>query len=219
MESAKSNGQIEVMVVKDTYMGRDMISQLLETHEHLKVVASSNTKDAVKVYRAHKPGVVVVDFSLPAHEGLQAIRNFRKKAPRARIVTLAEVEPAGLPFDSIKAGSTGFVAKTCAFKHLVHVIDVVHEGKKFVLGAEDCAFAGPRCSHCILPVTTELSRRELDVVRLYAIGLHTQDVATKLGISSKTVETHRHNAMVKTNCKGMADLTRFALRVNLISVY
>jgi two-component system invasion response regulator UvrY len=219
MASAKSNGHIKVMVVKDHHMGRDMISQLLETQKRIKVVASSNTKDAVKVYRAHKPGVVVVDFSLPAHEGLQAIRDFRKKAPRAKIVTLGAVEPEGLPFDSIKAGSTGFVAKTCAFKHLVQAIGVVHEGKKFVLGAEDCAFTGPRCSHCVFPVTTELTRRELDVVRLYTIGHNTQDVATTLGISPKTVDTHRHNAMVKTDCKGMADLTRFALRVNLISVY
>ena len=85
MGTERRNGHIKVMVVKDNYMGRDMISQLLDGQEHIEVVASSNTKDAVKVYRAHKPGVVVVDFSLPAHDGLQVIRDFCKKAPRARI--------------------------------------------------------------------------------------------------------------------------------------
>jgi DNA-binding NarL/FixJ family response regulator len=219
-ESAGSERQgptreaIRVVIADDHAVVRRGIRQLLEVEGGFEVVAEAGDIDGARRYvRGHHPDVLVLDLNMPEGSSLDAVPDIRAEAPETRIVVLTmQNEPASAR-QALSAGVLGYVLKDAADAELVEAVRRAAAGDSYLnprLGAQVAAAppAGP---------PDGLSERELEVLRLIALGHTNADIAKKLFLSVRTVETHRAHIQQKLRLASRADLVRYALDHDLIS--
>jgi DNA-binding NarL/FixJ family response regulator len=205
---------IRVVIADDHAVVRRGIRQLLEAEGGFEVVAEAGDIDGARRYvRGHHPDVLVLDLNMPEGSSLDAVPDIRAEAPETRIVVLTmQNEPASAR-QALSAGVLGYVLKDAADAELVEAVRRAAAGDSYLnprLGAQVAAAppAGP---------PDGLSERELEVLRLIALGHTNADIAKKLFLSVRTVETHRAHIQQKLRLASRADLVRYALDHDLIS--
>jgi DNA-binding NarL/FixJ family response regulator len=202
------------VIADDHAVVRRGIRQLLEVEGGFEVVAEAGDIDGARRYvRGHHPDVLVLDLNMPEGSSLDAVPDIRAEAPETRIVVLTmQNEPASAR-QALSAGVLGYVLKDAADAELVEAVRRAAAGDSYLnprLGAQVAAAppAGP---------PDGLSERELEVLRLIALGHTNADIAKKLFLSVRTVETHRAHIQQKLRLASRADLVRYALDHDLIS--
>jgi DNA-binding NarL/FixJ family response regulator len=163
-----------------------------------------------------KPDVIVTDFGMPLLNGLDAARRIREEAPNVRFVFLTMHDDANLAAAALELGRVAFVLKRSGGLELLKAIDEISHGRSYLtpkLRAEDWVAAKARARQ----FSKELTRRQCDVVQLFAEGHPMKEIAGVLNLSEKTVEFHKHHIMEAFNLKSNADLVLFALKRHLIA--
>jgi DNA-binding NarL/FixJ family response regulator len=189
----------------------------------MKVVGEAgNGRDAVEASDSLAPDVVLMDVAMPDLNGIEAARQIIARRPDTRVVMLSMHGDQQYVFESLKAGATGYVLKGAAFQELLAAIRTVMGGRNYLspplaqLVMEDYvrrAQGEHRKSEL-----DKLSAREREVLQLIAEGKTSAEVAERLHISVRTVDTHRHNMMEKLEIHSIAGLTKFAIRHGLCSL-
>jgi two-component system response regulator NreC len=204
---------ITIVLADDHSLVRSALRMLLEAEPDLEVVAEAgNASDAVRYCLGHKPDVVVVDLNMPGGPVLEAIPSLREASPDTRVVVLTvDDDPASIR-EAMRAGALGYVLKSAAGAGLVQAIRMVAEGETYLepqLGARLAAEPSR------LPY--ELSERELEIVRLIALGHTNREIADQLYLSIRTVESHRAYVRRKLGLRTRSELVLYALERGMLA--
>ena len=208
---------IHALLADDHGIVRSGVRMLLDQQEGITVVAEAEDGvDAVEAAIKHKPDVAVLDVSMPRMTGIQATHEIKQHLPDTAVVLLSMHDDQRYFYEALKAGAAGYVLKRSADTQLVDAIHAAIRGEPFIspvaeeellrnwLQAEDSGGS------------TELTQRELEVVKLIAEAHTNKQIAQILNVSEKTVESHRGNVLSKLGMRDRVELVRYAIRRGLI---
>jgi DNA-binding NarL/FixJ family response regulator len=207
-----------VLVADDHMIARTGIRHVLESEADFEVIgeAASGTEALALVLELH-PDVVVLDISMPGVSGLEVAARLRTSSPDTRILILSMHDQAEYVLESVRAGAHGYLLKDTAATELREAIRAVCQGESY--------FSPPVASRLTAAVRNDqatqsgldqLTGREREVLLGIAQGRTNKEIAGELGISHRTVETHRESLMRKLQLRTVAELTRFALGAGLV---
>ncbi len=206
---------IRIVLADDHAVVRSGLRLLLDAEADFEVVAEAGDVDAAARYvRGHHPAVLVLDLNMPGGSSLEAIPTIRENSPDTQIVILTMQEEPAFARQALTAGAIGYVLKEAADEELVEAVRRAARGERYLnprLGARlacEPARGAP----------DDLSERELDVLRLIALGHTNAEIAEQLYLSVRTVETHRAHIQQKLRLSSRAELVRYALERGLVSV-
>jgi two-component system, NarL family, response regulator NreC len=206
---------ITIVLADDHAVVRNGLRLLLEAEEDMEVVAEAGDVDAAQRFvLGHKPTVLVLDLNMPGGSSLEAIPRVAATSPQTSVVVLTMQEDPAFAREALQAGARGYVLKHAAGTELVQAIRAAAGGGTWLnpdLGARMAAT--PESPTGAL---AELSDRELEVLRLIALGHTNNEIAQQLFLSVRTVETHRAHIQQKLGRSTRAELVRYALDNDLI---
>jgi two-component system response regulator NreC len=206
---------VRVLIADDHQMFRQGLRVLLEEEGFQFVAEASNGREAVQLCEQHHPEVAILDITMPLLNGIFAAREIIKSNPRTRVVLLTQHTEDQMVLESLRAGVTGYVLKTRASNELVHALRAVCRGEMYLTQSISRAVVQAFLTKDSLPMRP-LSDRERQVLQLVAEGKTTKEIASLLGISVNTAESHRTNLMEKLDIHDTAGLVRYALRNGVI---
>jgi DNA-binding NarL/FixJ family response regulator len=177
---------------------------------------ASNGRQALEIARDKQPDIAIIDYSLPELNGLDLARGMKRVAPRTEILLFTMHDREELVMDVLRAGVRGFVLKSDAEKHLIAAMDALSVRRPYFSGSVSETLLDRFLQSKPEPCASMLTLREREVVQLIAEGRINKEIAHKLDISIKTVETHRASAMHKLKLRTTADLVRYAVRNGIV---
>jgi two-component system, NarL family, response regulator NreC len=210
--SSVSGVDTRVLLVDDHAVVRAGIRLVLDGASGIEVIGEAGTEErALVLARAHQPDVIVLDVLLPGKGGIALIPELLKVSPKSRVLMLSSsAEPATVE-RALEAGATGYSIKRATDMDLIAAVQAVAAGSNYVHPELGAALAAGRRAP-----TGPLSARELDVLRLIALGHTNQEIAKQLFISTRTTEMHRASIMRKLHFETRAQLVNYALANGLI---
>lgn len=209
-----------ILIADSHFMIRRGLWALLETRPDVEVVAEAATgREALEAARRLRPEIAIVDYNLPELNGYLLCLQLRKMAPQTHILIYTMVDDESTIRDAVEAGASGFILKSDAEAHLFAALDALAKGDVYFSPA---AF-GSLHSHGGREDPRERKSRptprEQEIVQLLAEGRQNKQVAAHLGVSVKTVQTHRATVMRKLELHTTVDLVRYALRNNIVTMH
>jgi DNA-binding NarL/FixJ family response regulator len=203
------------LLVDDHAVVREGYRRLLERSGTIKVASeAANAEEAYRRFCEDCPDVVVMDISLPDASGIEALRRILPRKPEARILMFSMHEEAIFATRAIAAGARGYITKASAPEILVEAVEAVASGRRYL--SDDVAEAISLESAA--DPAQILSEREFEVLELLARGETVNSIATKLGVTPKTVANHQSAVRQKIGADNGAQLVHAALRLGLIPV-
>jgi DNA-binding NarL/FixJ family response regulator len=218
------DGAVRILIVDDHPMVRDMIRLGCEERPGLQVVGeAANGSEALEASERLHPDVVVLDLILPGIDGFEVMRRLREMDGAIRILVLTNRDDAEAALESLRLGVKGYVEKTTALEKLVDAIEAVGRGEEvFAPALERQAYARlgslARQARTAARAAAMLSRRESDVVRLIADGLTARQIATRLRLSQRTVETHISSLYEKLGVRTRVQAVQRAATLGLVDL-
>jgi DNA-binding NarL/FixJ family response regulator len=206
---------VRVVIADDHEMFRQGLKVLLEEEGFMFVGEASDGREAVRLCEAQHPEVAILDLSMPMLNGIFAAREIIKSNPRTKVVLLTQHTEEHVVLEALRAGVRGYVLKTRASSELVDALRAVCRGEMYLTQSISQTVVQAFLSKADLPARP-LSDRERQVLQLVAEGKTTKEIATLLGISVNTAESHRSNLMDKLDIHDTAGLVRYALRHGVI---
>jgi DNA-binding NarL/FixJ family response regulator len=210
-----------VLVADDHVVVRKGLRSMLESNIGWQVCAEAATgTEAVALAIEHQPDVVVMDINMPELNGLEATRQICAALPNVRVLILSAHDSEQLVREMLVSGARGYVLKTDAGEDLIAAIEAIMAGRLFFTSSvSDMVITGLQeggKSGVSQEIPPRLSPRERQIIQLLAKGATNKEVANELGISVKTVETHRKNIMAKLDFHSLSDLVRYAIQNGII---
>jgi two-component system response regulator NreC len=204
---------ISIVLADDHTVVRRALRLLLEEEPGFEVVAEAEDADgAVRYLRGHKPDVLILDLNMPGRPSLEAIGDMQEASPKTRIVVLTMQQEPAFARRALQQGVLGYVLKEAADDELVQAVRSAAAGETYLQPALGAKLAAePEKS-----AASDLSERETDVLRLIALGHTNAEIAEKLFISVRTVETHRAHIQQKLGVSSRAELVQSALSRGLV---
>lgn len=182
---------------------------------------ANNGRMAVRLAHELSPDLVIMDIGMPELNGMDATRQIRAELPRTKVLAVSMHADRQYVAGMLSAGASGYVVKDSAFAELAQAIQVVMSGGRYlspdVIGVVVDDYV-QRLAPAPGSAVAKLSEREREVLQLMAEGHATADIAGRLHVSRKTIETHRKNIMLKLELHSIAELTKFAVREGLTSL-
>jgi DNA-binding NarL/FixJ family response regulator len=210
---------IRILIADDHGVVAEGLKHLVEAEADMEVVAVvGDGREAVQQARDAQPDVVLMDLSMPELNGADATRAILQRDPKCRVIVLSMYAQREYVRRALKAGAAGYVVKRSAAKEVVEAIRAVHAGQRYL---------SPRVADVVLEDYTDdkaddplarLSAREREVLQLLAEGRTGAEIATRLSLSQKTVETYRARLVEKLGIRDLAGLVRFAIQRGLVSL-
>jgi two-component system, NarL family, response regulator NreC len=205
---------IRLVLADDHAVVRSGLRMLLDSEPGLEVVAEASDVDSAKRYvRGHHPDVLVLDLNMPGGSSLEAIPVIREESPETQIVVLTMQQEPAFARQALSVGALGYVLKEAADDELVEAVRRAAVGESYLnprLGARMASQPPPG-------PPDDLSTREVDVLRLIALGHTNAEIGEQLFLSVRTVETHRSHIQQKLRLSTRAELVGYALKRGLIS--
>ncbi|MES2606337.1 MAG: response regulator transcription factor [Pseudomonadota bacterium] len=209
---------IRILLADDHALYRDGLKILLEQREGLAVIGeATDGGEAVRMAEELRPDVCVLDMSMQVLNGIDATREIRKRVPDAKIVLLSMHEEEAYILAALKVGASGYVFKTQTDRDLIHTIEMVAKGA-FYLGPNIPHSVIDALTHNTTQVNDVLTERELQVVKLIGDGMSYREIAGILGLSPKTVESHRGRIMQKLKLEQTTQLICYAVRAQISKI-
>ena len=213
---------IRVMIVDDHTIFREGLRSMIEKTPGITVAGEAKSgKTAVELARELLPDIVIMDIVMPDMNGIETTRELVGILPQIKIIGLSMHDDMHFATEMLKAGASGFLLKDCAFEELVDAINTVSaEGVYLSQKTGECMIRDyiSLLSKGNNSAVSILSPREQEILRFVADGKSTKEIAAHLGVSVKTIETHRLNIMEKLEIKNMAELVKYAIRQGISSL-
>lgn len=203
---------VSIVLADDHAVVRSALRLLLEAEPDLEVVAEAgDIESTVRYVRGHKPDVLVLDLNMPSGRSLGAVPEILETSPGTSVVVLTMETDPSYAREAIQTGVLGYVLKEAVDEELVSAVRLASAGRTYLqpeLGAKLAAGAGE--------LADGLSERELEIVRLIALGHTNTEIAEQLFLSVRTVESHRAHVQEKLKLNKRSDLVRYALERGLL---
>jgi DNA-binding NarL/FixJ family response regulator len=213
--------RIRVLLVDDHTLIRAGISALLERIEHVEIVGEAvDGHHAQELIDEFSPDVVLLDLQMSGLSGYELLQELSQRFPQIKIVVLSVHDTAEYALRAIRGGASGYIPKSAASGELELAIDQVTRGEQYLSPtiASDASLTSTSKVPAGGVVQVDLTPRQREVLVLIAKGFSTKDAARSLGISVKTVETHRAQLMGRLGIYDVAGLVRYAIRTGTINL-
>lgn len=211
-----------ILLADDHKIVRDGLKALIEKEPGMEVIAEAATgRIALRLSRKLSPDIVIMDITMPDLNGIEATRQIVSELPKVKVIALSMHSEKQFVEGMLNAGVSGYMLKDSAFEELISAVKTVISGRLYlspdITGLVVTEYlkyrqAGQNSA------TNDLTPREREILQLLAEGHSTRDVARRLNISIKTVETHRSNIMRKLDLHTVAGLTKYAIREGLTAL-
>ena len=204
------NAKISLLVVDDHFFVRMGLTSSLNAEPDLRVIAEADHgAQALKLYREHRPDVVILDGRLPGMSGVETLIALRTAFPAARVLMLSIDEGEEDIHRALQAGAAGYLPKATQLQELLRAIRAIHGGERYLPPALAARLAerGPGAS---------LTERELEVLELVSKGLTNREIATTLSCSETTAKWHLKNIMQKLDVTDRTEATRAAVERGIL---
>ncbi len=212
---------IKILLVDDHKLIRRGLCLLLDQIPDMKVVGEADHgREALARCAELEIDVVVMDVAMPELNGIEATRRIRSRYRHIQVVALSMYDERRILTEMLQAGASALVFKASATEELEQAIRAVQAGERYI-ATEIKAIIGVESSDASSVnhvASISLTNRELEVLQLVAEGGTTRSIGTRLGISAKTVDTHRQNIMRKLNLRTVAELTKYAVREGITTL-
>ena len=212
--------KIRLLLADDHPVVREGIKSSLSTYTGIRVIGeAADGLEAVRQTKKHAPDVILLDINMPLMGGLEAARKIRSIAPKTRILALSMHDNREYVMEIVRLGASGYILKDSSPSELVRAIEAVYAGD---------AYFSPRISQHLLKAIASasskgsssflrtLTLRERQVLRMIANGFTSKQIATRLGITFRTVESHRDRIQKKLDIRTTAGLTKYAVRAGIV---
>jgi len=215
--------KIRVLLADDHAIIREGLRVMLGNQPDMQVVGiATNGREAVRLVDEHEPYVALMDISMPELNGIEAMQQMLSRHPQLKVVVLSIHETKPYVYRALKAGARGYLIKETAGLEVVDAVRAVHRGERYLSQRIadlliDASFLHLKSSIEVSPLES-LSLREREILQLVAEGKTSQEIAKRLSISSKTVDTYRSRLMHKIGVEDMAGLIKFAIQHGVISL-
>jgi len=213
---------VRIILADDHKIMREGLRALLAKQKEIEVIAEADSgRGVIELCSQLHPDVVVIDISMPDLNGIDAARQITRQAPDIKVIALSMHSDKKYVKEMLAAGASGYLLKDAAFEELGMAIATVLKNKTYL---------SPQITDTVVKdyvsvnvpqdsiASTALSAREREVLQLIAEGKSTRDIAAKLYVSVKTIETHRKQIMDKLGFNSIAELTKYAIREGLTTV-
>ena len=213
---------VRILLADDHKIIVDGLRSLLERSNDLKVVGqASDGLSAVRLAADLSPDLVIMDISLPGLNGIDATRRILEVNPRVKVIALSMHKDGRYIAEALKSGAAGYLLKESAFDELTAAIRSVMKGTCFLSASIADLVIKDYIRHLEKTdsgVFSVLTPREREVLQSLSEGLSTKEIAARLGVSVKTVETYRVQIMEKLDIHSVAELTKYAIREGITSL-
>jgi len=211
-DGADGEATTRIVLADDHEVVRSGLRLLLETEPDLEVVAEASDIDSARRYvRGHHPAVLVLDLNMPGGSSLEAIPAIREESPETQIVVLTMQQEPAFAREALSNGALGYVLKEAAAEELVEAVRRAATGESYLNPA-----IGARLAAQPTVERDNLSDREIEVLRLIALGHTNAEISGQLYLSVRTVETHRAHIQQKLRLSSRAELVGYALERGLV---
>lgn len=210
-----------ILLVDDHRMFREALRAVLDRESDLRVVAETGDASAVaSLVRDMHVDIVLMDIGLPGINGIEATRALRAERPTVKVIALSAYADKRFVLEMLGAGALGYVIKAAAGEELLRAIRTIVRGGRYLCPeVEGAVLDTLRPVSGRLPGTDgALGRRERQVLQLLAEGCSSAQIASRLHISTGTVDVHRRNIMRKLDLHNVAELTKYAVRAGISSI-
>ena len=206
-----------IIIVDDHDAIRRGVRQLLETKPYYQVVGEApDGRSGLELAREVRPDIAIVDYSIPELNGLDLSHALKREFPRIEILLYTMHDREEIIMAVLRAGVRGFILKSDAERHLIAALDALSIHRPYFSGAISDALLHQFLDSKPQALASSLTHREREIVQQVAEGRINKEIAQRLNISVKTVETHRASAMRKLKLRTTADLVRYAVMNQLI---
>ena len=211
---------LRILIADDHDLVRKGLRMLIEEHPGWTVCAEARSgREAVAQAAQSNPDIVVIDVSMPDLNGLEATRLIRKSCPRSEVLVITHHDSDEIAAEVLNAGARGYVLKSDSDKDLVNAVEALSRHKPFFTSRITEMLIANRVNGVTdqaESMRNRLTVRELEILQLLAEGKTAKEVATSLGIATKTSDTHRTNIMRKLDLHSIAELVRYAIRNKIV---
>ncbi len=214
---------IRIAIADDHEIFRDGFKLLLKDQQVMELVGEAeNGKELLEVVAKTQPDVVIVDIKMPVMDGIEACKIIRRQFPDIKVIALSMFNEDNLIVDMLEAGAKGYLLKNTNKNELLMATKAVYEGSTYYCNATSGKLAkmiaeskfNPYRNHPI----KKFSKREEDIIRLICEQYSNKEIATTLGISIRTVESHREKILEKTDARNSIGVAVYAIRHNLFQI-
>ncbi len=219
--------KIRILIVDDHKMVRDGIRSMLESQEKkykFILEEAENGEEGVEKAKKAYYDVIIMDYQLPIMNGVDATRTIMAHNPEMRVLALSNYDEYMYIDNMMKSGARGFVLKNIGPEEIIHAIETLMNGKNYysndvavkLISFDPDHLQVARLLRQKRDKTEMLSKRELEILKLIATEYTNEEIANRLFISKRTVDTHRQNLMKKLNVKNTAGLVKFAFELKIL---
>jgi len=215
---------IKVILTEDHQILREGIKALLASAE-IKIVGEASTAAELwALLEKNTPDIIIMDISLPDGSGIELTKQILAKFPKIRVLILSMFTDESFINQAIKAGAKGYMHKNTTREELLLAISTVYAGHDFysenvskIILKSYINKAKMKTEEVTNPLEI-LTRREVEILKMFAEGFINKEIADKLFISIRTVESHKNHIMQKLNLKTQVELVKYAIRHNIINI-
>ncbi|PWT95905.1 MAG: DNA-binding response regulator [Bacteroidetes bacterium] len=211
------NSKITILIVDDHKLIRDTWSFILNSDPRFQVVAETNSgEEAIELAKSARPAIVLMDVNMAPMNGVDATRQIRKFSPASKVIGVSMHSQPAYAKKMLQVGAVGYVTKNSSKEEMINAIIEVSKGNKFICDEVKTILSEQVLGDDVKPNINLLSQREVEIIDLIKQGLSSKEIASKLDITLKTVEVHRHNILKKLNLKNTAALVNFINNAGIV---
>ena len=215
---------IKILLTEDHQLLRDGIKALIAS-ENIEIIGEASTGAGLwKLMENAQPDIILMDISLPDISGIELTRSLSEHFPEVKVLILSMFTEESFINQAIKAGAKGYLHKNTTREEMLAAIDTVHSGSEFYsdniskIILKSYIDKAKKNGEEIYNPHELLSKREIEILKMFAEGFINKEIADRLFISIRTVESHKNHIMQKLNLKTQVELVKYAIRHNLINI-
>lgn len=212
--------KIKIILVDDHQMFRDGVKAVLHDEETMDVVGEVGSgEELYELLKSVTPDIIITDISMPDTSGIEITRYLTEKYPSVKVLILSMHKNEEFITKSLSAGANGYLPKDTSMKELLEAIEVISQGSNYfnreISDTLLSSIIRKSKSEAKAAKTVALTSREREIISLVAEGLTNKEIAERLFISIRTVDSHKNNIMQKLNLKSTVEMVKYAIKNNL----
>ncbi len=213
--------KIHILLADDHTILRAGLKMMLNAQPDMEIVGeASDGRQAIIETQRLQPDIILMDITMPEMNGIEATRHIKKLVPESRILILTMHEHDEYVFQALRAGASGYMLKEAADTELISALHIIQSGQFYLSPMAQSVLVGDYLQRVRIGEEKDsyssLTEREREILKLIAEGYTNNQIAERLVISPKTVDTHRTHIMDKLNLHSRAELVKYALRRGLL---
>lgn len=211
---------IRVLIADDHKMVREGLRRILEFDGEIQVIdEADNGEECIKKIRSSKPDIVLLDINMPVMNGIEALQEIRKKKLKTKVIILTVHNEIEYLLGAVDIGIDGYVLKDSDAHELIRAVTSVYEGDKFIQPSLIPLLNSKLIARDLDAERLEqLSKREIEVLKLVAVGMFNKEIGVELGISERTVKNHLSSIFKKIDSSDRTQAAVFAIRNGLVDI-